>query len=56
MRWHKLHPIRDRALIDALLPVLYARPDLTLKEAIAAAHRPVPRAVLKGVPPAPGCG
>ena len=33
MRWNGLHPIRDRALIARVLPILYADPLLTLKEA-----------------------
>jgi hypothetical protein len=37
IRAYKLHPIRDRELIDRVLPILYRWPDLSLEEAVARA-------------------
>ena len=34
MRYYKLHPIRDRALIDQLLPTLYANPPARLQDVL----------------------
>lgn len=40
MREYGLHPIRDRQLIDRVMPYLYREPGITLERAVSLANRP----------------